>query len=338
MSLLAAWWAGLYEMHLVAVGYQSLVLTGAACGLAAMAWRGPWRCAGDMAWVWAMAGLAAGHSIFVDRPLEVWPRLISDTPWLCLGLTLALGWAWGALARRDKPGVCWLRLENAGMFLPAILLVCWTFEVLPAGMTESGCALVLAGAATAYAVVSRREWLPSGAVTAMVLLALGWWKGVQLEPGAPDECVAPVVVAAVMLGIGWLAWRRLRQVESVTLKWLLGFIAVAALVAIDAPTLHLPESAGNGATTSFWAVAGALIFAAGLAGRLRPYRYVGLGGLAMCVPRLFVVDITDTLGRIIAFGALAVVLLAIGFSYEKLKTWLVGDDENPEEGTKPPGG
>jgi hypothetical protein len=171
----------------------------------------------------------------------------------------------------------------------------------------------------------------------MVLLAMAWWKAVQLTPVAPEECVAPVVVAAVMLGIGWLAWRRLRKMEAGTLKWLLGLGAVAALVAIDAPTLHLPETAGNGATTSFWAVAGALVFAAGLAGRLRPYRYVGLGGLALCVPRLFVVDITDTLGRIIAFGALAVVLLAIGFSYEKLKTWLIGEDKKPEEGAKPPG-
>ncbi|MGA2051889.1 MAG: hypothetical protein ABSH19_01120, partial [Opitutales bacterium] len=52
-------------------------------------------------------------------------------------------------------------------------------------------------------------------------------------------------------------------------------------------------------------------------------------GLALCLPRMFLVDITDTLGRIFAFGALAVVLLAIGFSYEKLKAWLAGDEAVP---------
>jgi hypothetical protein len=44
---------------------------------------------------------------------------------------------------------------------------------------------------------------------------------------------------------------------------------------------------------------------------------------------MFMVDITDTLERIFAFGALAVVLLAIGFSYDKLRPWLTARDGPP---------
>lgn len=341
LALLGAWCTGLYEMHLVSVGYVSLVFTLAAGGLAVLAWRGPWRIVADLAWVWALAGLGAGHSIFPDHPAGPWPNqvtdtpwlFVTDTPWLCLALTLALSWLWGALAR-GKRGVVLLRLENAGMFLPAVLLVLWMLEVLPISMTESNRALVLAGAALAYAVVSRREWLPSGGPTAAVLLAMAWWKAVQLRPLTPADCATPVVVAVLLLAIGWLAWRQLRKTDAGTLMWLLGLGAVAALVVVDAPSTYLPASTGPGATTSFWALTGALVFAAGLAARLRPYRYVGLAGLALCVPRLFIVDITDTLGRIFAFGALAVVLLAIGFSYEKLKPWLVGDDEPPANDVK----
>jgi uncharacterized membrane protein len=85
-----------------------------------------------------------------------------------------------------------------------------------------------------------------------------------------------------------------------------------------------------------WAGVGAGVFITGLAARLREYRYAGLAGLAVCVPRMFIVDITDQFGRILAFGALAVVLLAIGFSYHKLRAWLVARDAISTPAVPPP--
>ncbi len=84
-----------------------------------------------------------------------------------------------------------------------------------------------------------------------------------------------------------------------------------------------------------WGVAALAWFGFGLFTRARPDRLLGLVGLALCVPRMFWVDLHSTLYRIVAFGALGAVLLWVGFSYHRFRH-LIADEgtSSPEESDK----
>jgi hypothetical protein len=86
-----------------------------------------------------------------------------------------------------------------------------------------------------------------------------------------------------------------------------------------------------------WAVAALTWFGVGLFGRLRPARLLGLTALALCVPRMFLVDLNSTLYRIIAFCALGGVLLWVGFSYHRFRH-LIASDEGAGKGGGSEGG
>lgn len=80
--------------------------------------------------------------------------------------------------------------------------------------------------------------------------------------------------------------------------------------------------------TASWAVLALGVFVAGFVLRERMYRWLGLGILAVAVARVFISDVwkLDPLYRILSFMALGIVLLALGFIYnkyqEKIKQWL----------------
>jgi uncharacterized membrane protein len=80
--------------------------------------------------------------------------------------------------------------------------------------------------------------------------------------------------------------------------------------------------------TATWAALALVIFGGGFALRERMYRWLGLGILASAVGRAFLSDVwkLPTIYRILSFMALGVVLLALGFIYnkyqEKIKEWL----------------
>ena len=98
-----------------------------------------------------------------------------------------------------------------------------------------------------------------------------------------------------------------------------GGLAVAMVAALTSGTVwrvHATVVCGGAAV---------VIFLLGLFGRLRPHRLVGLAGLAFCVVRVFVVDLDETLHRIIAFGVLGVGLLWVGFSYHRFRH-LISDE------------
>lgn len=78
-----------------------------------------------------------------------------------------------------------------------------------------------------------------------------------------------------------------------------------------------------------WGIGSILIFMAGLFARIRPYRMLGLLGLAACVPRVFMVDLDSALHRIVAFVVLGLVLLWVGFSYHRFRH-LIADEASKE--------
>jgi hypothetical protein len=80
--------------------------------------------------------------------------------------------------------------------------------------------------------------------------------------------------------------------------------------------------------TVSWAGLAFLFFAAGFLWRERMHRWLGLGILACAVGRVFLSDVwkLETIYRILSFMALGVVLLALGFIYnkyqDKIRQWL----------------
>jgi hypothetical protein len=80
--------------------------------------------------------------------------------------------------------------------------------------------------------------------------------------------------------------------------------------------------------TVSWAAVAAVLFAAGFILRERMHRWVGLGILACAVTRVFLLDVWkfETIYRILSFTALGIVLLALGFIYnkyqDKIRQWL----------------
>jgi hypothetical protein len=80
--------------------------------------------------------------------------------------------------------------------------------------------------------------------------------------------------------------------------------------------------------TASWSMLALAFFTAGIALRERIYRYLGLGVLACALGRVVIFDVwkLETLYRILRFMALGIVLLVLGFIYnryqEKIREWL----------------
>ena len=70
------------------------------------------------------------------------------------------------------------------------------------------------------------------------------------------------------------------------------------------------------------------MFTAGIVLRERMYRWLGLGILACALGRVMIIDVwrLETIYRILSLMALGIVLLVLGFIYnkyqEKLREWL----------------
>lgn len=88
------------------------------------------------------------------------------------------------------------------------------------------------------------------------------------------------------------------------------------------------ENASGFYLTAAWSVLALALFGCGLVLRERVYRWVGLGVLATALGRVFIFDVwrLETVYRILSFMALGIVLLVLGFIYnryqEKIKEWL----------------
>jgi len=80
--------------------------------------------------------------------------------------------------------------------------------------------------------------------------------------------------------------------------------------------------------TASWSLLALALFTAGIALRERMYRWMGLGILACALGRVMIIDVwkLETIYRILSFMALGIVLLVLGFIYnkyqEKLREWL----------------
>ena len=88
------------------------------------------------------------------------------------------------------------------------------------------------------------------------------------------------------------------------------------------------EQASGFYLTASWSLLALGLFTAGIVLQERMYRWLGLGILACALARVFIFDVwkLETLYRILSFMALGIVLLVLGFIYnkyeERIKQWL----------------
>jgi hypothetical protein len=144
---------------------------------------------------------------------------------------------------------------------------------------------------------------------------------------------APITLAALFalaLGIAaqpLFAQRRATWLSSkITQSWRIGQALVAAwLITHNALYSRAPwQDYGS----VLWALGGIALFAIGLMGRARSHRITGLVLLGLCIPRIFIHDIEEAKHRIAAFIVLGLLLLWVGFSYQKFRHLIDGKPNN----------
>ncbi|MDX6766324.1 MAG: hypothetical protein SFU85_05995 [Candidatus Methylacidiphilales bacterium] len=181
----------------------------------------------------------------------------------------------------------------AVLVVGAVLLVCasWAFASLPAG------------------IMAVLVWVGAALIVLLIRDA-----GLDAQP----FWISAVLVAVAGLFQGY-ALKRSHPESTPTFSHWFHAVAPAGLIMILAITPNLGVDAYG---TVLWAVAGVVVLAFGFAARLKPYRLTGLALLALGIVRLFFHDLDNTFHRIIASAALAVLLVGIGFSYNRFRRWL----------------
>lgn len=286
--------------HLALAGQIALVVSGFSFVHQIAQNAPPWHF--PLAPMAALLALAAAATLWLARQPAT-PELNSTLLQVAV-LQAAVLYRWVALA---------MSLAWVCEYVPKEHLV-WTFTALGAALfalaglrpkleTRLASGVYLAAGLLAFAgrLVMENELPPL--VNLTVLLALATMQAVARRRPARwplPEIAHTAMILAVVLGTWAFVWR------AVVLK--------------------------SGGThfylTASWAVLALGVFATGFVLRERMYRWLGLGILAVAVARVFISDVwkLDPLYRILSFMALGIVLLALGFIYnkyqEKIKQWL----------------
>ncbi len=130
----------------------------------------------------------------------------------------------------------------------------------------------------------------------------------------------PAVLSALLAHA--LLWLRTGEIPNRGWKTTRTVLLTAGIATLYyAATLHVKASFDGSGVAICWALLSAALFCAGLALRCRPYRLIGLWWLAAAVLHVLCIDVMklDTLGRILSFICLGLVLLALGFLYNRFQ-------------------
>lgn len=219
---------------------------------------------------------------------------------------------------------------KVGRALLAVTGVLWSWRAADEQFGTPGLALALLAVGAAYVLVGQLRACAASRAAASGVLAYGLFVTVLDRTAWTTVDTAWAVFAAVaglILGFallplayrgraGWCEGRLERA-------WRAAHAAAAVLAVIVLASLGKAVWAAQGSV--LWAVGGLVVFALGLALRSRAHRVAGLVALALCIPRVFVHDLDSTVHRIAAFAVLGVLLLGVGFSYQRFRHLIEGD-------------
>ena len=256
----------------------------------------------------SLAGLAFTISTVVD-----FGELQSTSHWAVALIPVANVAAVGWIFRGRKIGV--VKVAHLGIPATAVMLLCWSWSHIP--MEWRTLFYAAAAAVTALTGARRREPALSWAAFALGAFATVLFLSRIEIPGEWRD-VAALLVFAASCRLARKVWPAEPMLDAAP------FIAWSTVLGITAwATVHhtLPS------LTVAWSLLASAFFAAGLALRDRQYRLGGLALLGIAVGRVFFVDVwaLGALGRTLSFIVLGVVLLVIGYAYnrfeEKLRQW-----------------
>lgn len=238
-------------------------------------------------------------SLATVKWFEAWPGRVEVRRPL---LQLACVYRWVALAM----GIWWVCKYVPAKERVWILMALGTVVVAIGGWRKNRESLLFAAALSAASLAF--FWFPFPGAVAVYwanLVAIGLLlaeeqvvRGLVSRFGAIDSRVHAAVVVVGGVSLWWFVSRRVLQSAS-------GFYLTVS-----------------------WSVLALGLFTAGIALRDRIYRWLGLGVLACALGRVIVFDVwkLERLPRILSFLALGVVLLVLGYIYnkyqEKIKEWL----------------
>ncbi len=270
----------------------------------------------------AMMTAVSGFDSGVGHASEIWFRLAA------LGVPV-LWWIGSRRPRVDKPQI------EVGNALIAIVGVPLVLAALQWNWPELVVALAIIAIGVGFTALGLRLksiW-PCLAATALGFSGLAHhWVVLLWEPG-PVALTALASVATLALAVASqpLFLRKSNDVFSHTGVRMVTILNV--LVAVASITLFSldPNAIWSAYGTVIWALGGIVLFGIGIAGRERLHRLVGLVVLLGCIPRVFVHDITEAEHRIAAFIVLGLLLLWVGFSYQKFRHLIEGDKHSQED-------
>jgi uncharacterized membrane protein len=216
-----------------------------------------------------------------------------------------------------------LGVAMAYRWVALLMGVAWVHEYVPA--RERFWTLALVGAL----IFAWAGWRRSveGFVAAAVLAAMGY-----LWFWFPSESVAvthfPNVLAVWLMLAAQQAARRWPDRFPLGGGWHNAMIVLGGLSFWRLASSWVSTLAGGFYLTVAWTGVAFVLFLAGLALRERMYRWLGLGILGCGLARVVLLDVwkLETLARTFSFFALGVVLLVLGFIYnryqDRIRHWL----------------
>ncbi len=173
----------------------------------------------------------------------------------------------------------------------------------------------------AVAKAERAEWV---AVSLLLLLVLDAAIGLLREAVLPGE---PVLLPSLLCSVLVLAFERLvsRSLgrarsdghrdpgQAARMALIIGAAGLTVLA------LHRSAWLTSGWITAGWSAVGGMLMLCGFLWRSAIYRRVSLGVLAVCLVRLFVVDVRNLQdeAKVLAFAALGVCLIAVAWLYAR---------------------
>lgn len=313
VTLQVTWFNGLNREHALVAAVATAVALMAG---AAKAQRWPLVSASTLA-----LGLAGGGFLLAD-----WKPVGQGLGWLLaagLGAWVAPAWLAGSAVRREtvvspawRAGLPGWQTAFAGVL---------TFLVLSAGYSGALRVGATALSALAVALLAWRPGLRPALTAASVGLAVGAVGCFDFGRNAMGgEWIAIALVFGLGAGLPVLARRWVGAGAAGWLQWAAWVHPFAAWLGFAWVVIR-QEGALAPYATMLGGTAAIGVFLLGLSNRERAARLAGLSGLALCIPRVFIVDIDSTLYRIGAFFVLGVVLLWVGFSYHRFRHLIAND-------------
>jgi|GEM_PF-1231280 hypothetical protein len=253
--------------------------------------------------------------------------------WISAGLLAwvpALGWV-RAPARWKTECTGW---RSHAVPVQATLATLLAWLVALEAFAGAARVFVLAGAAGVAAMVARPGRVDAAKAAAGALTAcLGWSAMMLIANGGAEGWGAGLgsVLTASLVAAVLPLWLGARRGEaSGVARYMGGGLALTlAFYAFAAQRGGLAPYA-----TAGWGLVSICFFMTGLFRRTAPYRVLGLVGLALCLPRMFIVDLDSALHRIVAFIVVGVVLMWVGFSYHRFKHLVSDREPRPETSPK----